>query len=223
LTHFAASLCLYQNDKAHLLKEIIMNTQQENTQATPAATAQENAIAHYTPEQLALANINTQKELPILQTASKHFVPLNIDYWSPKEAGEEKLVYIHGIDIHEVPDMDTGELKQLECVMLLERQDDTLKRLISASRILVGNIKDAIQRGEIIPKTTLTPVSITFLGKATNSSNSRMSNRWQIIPLIMPESDKAATTAATATATESAPSSTAAPKSTKTNKTETQQ
>ena len=178
-----------------------MNTQQENSttarathsanQANPA-TAQETALAQYTPEQLALANINNQKELPSLQKANKHFVPLNIDYWSPKEAGEEKLVYIHGIDIHEVPDMDSGELKQLECVMLLEKQDDTLKRLISASRILVGNIKDAIQRGEIIPKTTLTPVSITFLGKASNSSNSRMSNRWQIIPLIMPtlSSDK---------------------------------
>lgn len=135
-----------------------------------------------------------------LQKTNKHFVPLNIDYWSPKEAGEEKLVYIHGIDIHEVPDMDSGELKQLECVMLLERQDDTLKRLISASRILVGNIKDAIQRGEIIPNTTLTPVSITFLGKGTNSSNARMSNRWQIIPLIMPtlKANKTASTKAEA-------------------------
>lgn len=183
-----------------------MNTQQENSttarathstsQANTPATTQETALAQYTPEQLALANINNQKELPSLQKANKHFVPLNIDYWSPKEAGEEKLVYIHGIDIHEVPDMDSGELKQLECVMLLEKQDDTLKRLISASRILVGNIKDAIQRGEIIPKTTLTPVAITFLGKATNSSNSRTSNRWQIIPLIMPavSSDKSADT-----------------------------
>jgi len=138
----------------------------------------------YTAEQVQLANIDIQKQLPDLHLTKKHFVPINIDYWSPKEAGEEKLVYIHGISIHEVPDMDTGELKQLECVMLLEKQGDTLKRLITASRILVGNIKDAIQRGEIIPQTTLTPVAITFLGKQQNSSNARTSNHWQITPLL---------------------------------------
>lgn len=147
-------------------------------------TNKKQLTGNYTAEQVELANIDNQKNLPDLNKSTKHFVPINIDYWSPKDPGEEKLVYIHGVDIHEVPDMDTGELKQLECVMLLEKQDDTLKRLISASRILVGNIKDAINRGEIIPKTTLTPVAITFLGKKQNSSNSRISNRWQITPLI---------------------------------------
>jgi len=159
------------------------------TKKTPTTTSAKQALeGAYTPEQVALANINKQTHLPDLQAAMKHFVPINIDYWSPKESGEEKLVYIHGIDIHEVPDMDSGEIKKLECVMLLEKQGETLKRLITASRILVGNIKDAIQRGEIIPQTTLTPVAIRFLGKQQNSSNARTSNRWQITPLILPQS-----------------------------------
>ena len=74
--------------------------------------------------------------------------------------------------------------------MLLEKQDDTLKRLISASRILVGNIKDAIQREEIIPQTTLTPVAITYLGKQQNSSNARTSTDASLIvakPVFIPD------------------------------------
>jgi len=138
----------------------------------------------YSSEQLANANLDTQKQLPDLAKAKKHFVPLSIEYWTPEKEGEEKLVYIHSVGIHEVPDMDTGEIKQLECVMFLEKQDDVVKRFINAGRVLVGNIKDAIKRGEIIAGTTLTPVSITYLGKKQNRSNARISNVWQIIPLI---------------------------------------
>ncbi len=83
-----------------------------------------------------------------------------------------------------MPDLETGEIKTLQCVMLIEKQKDTVKRFINASRVLVGNIQDAISRGEIVPKTTLTPVSITFLGSIKNRTNPFSSNRWQIVPLI---------------------------------------
>jgi len=141
-------------------------------------------IGIYSAAQVESASLDAQKNLPDLSKAEKHFVPLNIDYWSPEKAGEEKLVYIHSIGGHDVPDLETGEIKTLQCVMMIEKQKDTVKRFINASRVLVGNIQDAISRGEIVPKTTLTPVSITFLGAFKNRSNAFSSNRWQIIPLI---------------------------------------
>ena len=111
-------------------------------------------------------------------------MPLAVEYWSPVE-GDEKRVFIAGINYHEVPDLETGEVKQLECVMMLERQGDSLMRYISASKVLVGNIKDAIKRSEIIPMSTLTPVAIRFLGQKKNKSNGKLSHRWLITPLIV--------------------------------------
>jgi len=141
-------------------------------------------IGVYSAEQVEQASLDAQNNLPDLTQAKRHFVPLNIEYWSPEQAGEEKLVYIHSIGKYEMPDLETKEIKELVCVMLLEKTDNQVKRFINASRVLVGNIQDAINRGEIVPKTTLTPVSITFLGSFKNSSNAFSSNRWQIIPLI---------------------------------------
>jgi len=140
-------------------------------------------VGIYSAEQVEGASLDIQRSLPDLSKAKKHFVPLNIDYWSPEQVGEEKLVYIHSIGGHDVPDLETGEIKTLQCVMMIEKQKDTVKRFINASRVLVGNIQDAISRGEIVPKTTLTPVSITFLGSLKNRSNAFSSNRWQIVPL----------------------------------------
>ena len=138
----------------------------------------------YTAEQLKDSALDAQKSLPDLSKAQRHFVPLTIEYWTPEKEGEEKLVYVHSVGLHEVPDMDTGELKQLECVLLLEKQGDQVRRFINAGRVLVGNIKEAIARGEIMAGTTLTPLSITYIGKKQNKSNARISNIWQIIPLI---------------------------------------
>ena len=148
-------------------------------------STQLSKTAGFSPEVIKNSNLDAQKELPSLQTSTRHFVPLTIEYWTPTEDGEEKLVYIHSVGIHQVPDMETGEVKELECVMMLEKQGDVVRRFINAGRVLVGNIKDAVLRGEIVPGTTLTPISITYMGKVKNKSNARMSNRWQIIPLVM--------------------------------------
>ena len=138
----------------------------------------------FSPDVIRDSNLNEQKSLPDLQQSNRHFVPMTIEYWTPTEEGEEKLVYIHSVGIHQVPEMTTGEVKDLECVMMLEKQGDVVKRFINAGRVLVGNIKDAVSRGEIVPGTTLTPVSITYIGKVKNKSNAMMSNRWQIMPLV---------------------------------------
>ena len=150
-------------------------------ESTGVATA---PAPRFTPEQIAESNLDTQSTLPDLAKAEKHFVPINIEYWTPEKEGEEKLVYIHSVGNHEIPDMETGEIKVLECVLLLEHIDGVIRRYQQAGRVLVGNIKDAIQRGEIVPGTALTPISIKYLGQKKNKSNSKMSNRWEIIPLV---------------------------------------
>jgi hypothetical protein len=159
-----------------------------NKQGLTERVSEEKGL--YSHEQIEKSNLDIQKSLPDLSKSKKHFVPLTIEYWTPEKEGEEKLVYVHSVGFHEVPDMDTGELKQLECVMLLENQGGVVKRFINAGQVLVGNIKDAIGRNEIVPGTTLTPLSITYIGKKQNKSNSRISNIWQIIPLI-PENQHA--------------------------------
>jgi len=147
-------------------------------------TTLNNEITTYNPEQIQQAQLATQSNLPTLTQHQKHFVPLTIEYWSPSETGEEKRVYVHSIGNHEVPDLETGDVKTLECVMLLEQRDGNVTRYINASRVLVGNIRDAIHRGEIIPNTTLTPIAIIYLGTAKNRSNAFSSSRWQITPLV---------------------------------------
>ena len=158
-----------------LKQEIAVNKKPEHV---------EEQTGDYTHEQLQASRLDTQQNLPDLSKAKRHFVPLNIEYWTPEKEGEEKLVYIHSVGLHEVPDMETGEIKQLECVMMLERSGDMVKRYLNAGRVLVGNIKDAIHRGEIVPGTTLTPVAIIYLGKRPNKSNAKVSNAWQIMPII---------------------------------------
>ena len=149
------------------------------------AVASSSTAPRFSEEQIKAANLSTATSLPDLATQQRHFVPLSTEYWTPQHEGEEKLVFIAGIDFHEVPDMETGEVRNLECVLMLERQGDVLMRFISASKVLVGNIRDAINRNEIIPMSTLTPVAIKFLGQKKNKSNAKLSNRWQIVPLIV--------------------------------------
>jgi len=160
-------------------KEIAVKEPSEMAEA-PAATGH-----GYSEKQIAESSIDSQESLPDLADSKQHFVPLSIEYWSPQNEGEEKRVWIHSIGNHEVPDLETGELRHLECVMMLERDGEQLLRYINASRVLVGNIKDAIARKEIVPGSVLTPVLIKFLGQKKNRSNAKLSNRWQIVPLIV--------------------------------------
>lgn len=153
---------------------------------TEVATAQ-TFTPRFTEAQIASSQLVNATSLPDLASQKQHFVPLSTEYWTPAQEGETKRVFVAGIDMHEVADLETGEIKMLECVMLLEHQGDVLMRFISASKVLVGNIRDAITRGEIIPMSTLTPVSIKFMGQKKNKSNAKLSNRWQILPLVVDE------------------------------------
>ncbi len=161
-----------------------MSTQVAVKEQTEVSTKSAQA-PRYSAEQVAAADISNQSSLPSLAGATKHFMPLSIEYWKPQVDGEEKLVYIAGVDYHDVPAFDkSGDITSMMCVLMLEQKENELCRYINASKILVGNISGAIDRGEIIPMTLLTPVSIRFLGKKP-AGNGNMVARWQIIPLIV--------------------------------------
>lgn len=142
----------------------------------------------FSDAQMEAAQLDKQENLPDLNGAKRHFMPMTVEYWSPEKEGEEKEVYIAGVEHHEVPDMETAEIRSIECVLMLEKQGDKLVRYINASRILVGNIKEAIRRGEIVPMTVLTPVAIKYLGLKKTKSGKNAA-RWQILPLIIQEAE----------------------------------
>lgn len=168
------------------------NTEQTQTagelevqsQATAVGAASRSA-ARWAPDQVEAANLDTAQSLPSLENATAHPAPLSIAYWSPTEAGESKSVFVFGVADAEIQDMETKEPKTAECVFLLEQTaDNQLLRWYSASKILVGSIKSAIDRGEILPGTYLTPVRITYKGLKRTKSGKNAAN-WEILRLII--------------------------------------
>lgn len=157
-------------------------------ESTEITTTKPNpqTLVRFTPEQIQAAVINETTDLPSLSQTRAAPVPLSVEYWSPEHEGDTKRGWIIGIVPMEVPDMETGEIRDLESVLLVEEcEDGNKRRWFNASRVLVGNVKDAIRRGEIVPASILTPVQIVYRGQKKNRSNQRLSKRWDILPLIV--------------------------------------
>ena len=155
-------------------------------ESTALATtpAQQRAAAKWTAEQIYAANIETAATLPSLENATAYPAPLSVNYWSPSKVGDSKDGFVMGIMDADVIDMDSKKPKTMECMFFIEQSGESLLRWYSASMILVGNIKSAIDRGEIIPGTHLTPVRITYKGiKRTKAT--RNAADWEILRLIV--------------------------------------
>ena len=155
----------------------VVDTQQKEV-AAPTATQ-----SRFTSEMVAASSLDMMQNLPDLSTFKRHFMSLETEYWTP-EPGEEKMVYVMGVGFKDIKDQATGVLKPTECVLLAENQGEKIKRFIVAGVILVSNIKDAIRDGVIVPNTTLTPISILYIGQIKNKNNAFKSNRWEITPLV---------------------------------------
>jgi hypothetical protein len=139
----------------------------------------------FTNEQIAAASLHSDADLPALAEAKVAPVPLSVEYWSPEVEGETKRCWILGIEDREIADMETGELKEIESVLFVEQTDTgQIKRWFCACKILVANIADAIERGEIIPASRLTPVQIKYTGMVKNSRNAFKSKRFEILPIV---------------------------------------
>lgn len=156
------------------------------SEKTDIAVKTPTTVSRYTPELIAKSDLNSATELPLLAEAPSAPVPLSIQYWSPETEGEFKRGWVVGVSMQEVQDIETSELKLLESLLFVEQADNgQMLRWFNSSKILVANIKSAIERGEVIPNTTLTPVQITYTGQKKNSKNAFKSKRFEILPLII--------------------------------------
>lgn len=166
----------------------------ENTQVA-VATQKPAGVARFTPAQVQAASLESGTAIPALAEAKVIPLPIGTEYWSPEAEGETKRCYVAGIEEAEIVDPNTGEVRRMPAVMLLEVIEDEKGRRaakwMNAGKVLVGNIQSAIDRGQIVPGTALTPVQITYLGQKRNRSNSKLSNRWEILPLIVASAEAA--------------------------------
>ena len=146
----------------------------------------------FTNEQLIAAQITSGTALPSIKSAQAAPVPLSVDFWSPQTIGEQKRGWILGIEYMDVPqkNFDTGEITgmaEMECVLFVEETSTGMKsRWYTSARLLVSYVKAAIQRGEIVPNSLLTPVQISYRGTKT-AKNGRKPSDWEILPLIVSE------------------------------------
>lgn len=157
------------------------------SQTGGAVAAQAPRRSRFSDEQIAAAKIDdTTTELPSLHDGVRPSpIGLSVEYWSPQDAGESKHCWVLGIEPREVVDMQTGEAKILECVLLIEQTpDQKILRFYNASKILVGTIREAANRGEIVMGSLLTPCAITYLGlrRCKNGNNAA---RWEVRPLVV--------------------------------------
>jgi hypothetical protein len=163
----------------------------ENKEIQPAQTARTEiqtaqATPRYSAETIAEAAINETTQLPVIKDATAAPMPLSITYWSPETEGEAIRGWVAGVGLQEVSDMETGEIKMLESFFFMKQNENgQIERVFNASKVLVANIKSAIQRGEIVPGTTLTPVQIKYKGLKKNSRNAFKSKVFEILPLIV--------------------------------------
>jgi hypothetical protein len=154
--------------------------------AQPAAMPATQRAPRFTDEQIAASMIKKEADIPSIKDHSALLVPLIIQYWSPESEGESKRCWILGINEQEVADITTGELKMLECVLLVEETPEGKKvRYINGSKTLVGQVQALMDRKIIVPCNALYPVKITYLGTKKNRKNSFRSARWEIVPLVV--------------------------------------
>lgn len=129
-------------------------------------------------------SFDLEGELPNLHTEAKPLpVDLSSTYWTPEEKGEEMRGFYQRIEESTYTNETTGEQIQLPCLILIaQNKDGNITTIRNGSKRLVASIEDAVNDGRL---TAGTPILITYLGKERNKTNSFMSDRWSVKPLIV--------------------------------------
>lgn len=147
------------------------------TKTQNGATTKE--VAQTPIEQPAILN-----DMPNLHEAKESAIDLSSEYWSPETPGEYKLGLPMSIEDSIYEDKETGEEVHLPCVIFIEQAKNGELRVIrNGSKRLVATIENAVKTGQI--QLGETPIKIIFKGKQKNSTNSYMSDRWSVKPLII--------------------------------------
>lgn len=122
------------------------------------------------------AVINLNADLPDLAAARPRNVNLAMDYWTPQEEGESKLLIFVRIAIDDqIPDFnDPKNLVTKDCAYFIEQTEQGFQILRNASSRLVS-IAQHFLEGELY--------QITFKGLRPNKTNSNKSNYWAVQPV----------------------------------------
>jgi hypothetical protein len=137
------------------------------------------AVVKKQDNQFTPVDLNNASALPDLETDGSEFpIDLMGEYWTPVDKGENKRMFFDRIQDRVVKDEQTGESLLLPCAFFVEKKAGELKMVANGSKRLVGLMENLnIQRG--------TPLSITYLGKKKNNTNSFLSDQWSVKPIIL--------------------------------------
>lgn len=126
----------------------------------------------------------TVKELPNLHESEVSPRELSSEYWTPENAGEYKVGIILEIKEENYIDEKSGETVLLPCVVMLSQNTDlTFSTIRNGSKRLVATIESAVESGEVVFGQT--PVKISYTGKQKNKTNSFISDKWSVKPLVL--------------------------------------
>lgn len=122
--------------------------------------------------------------LPNLHEAETSPREMSSTYWTPEKEGEYKVGVVMALKEESYQNESTGEVIQLPCmIMLSQEQDGSFNTIRNGSKRLVATIENAIESGELILERT--PVRITYSGKSKNKTNSYLSDRWSVKPILL--------------------------------------
>lgn len=118
-------------------------------------------------------------ELPDLSKATPAPLPINGDYWSPKEAGEKKRVFFLKISNDKVVDQKSGELVDLPVAYFVEVVNGRKQIIRQGGARLVSVFEGFSEAGTITPGMAF-EIEYKGLKRTTNGNNIAT---WSITPL----------------------------------------
>lgn len=128
---------------------------------------------------MAQSNQIALTRLPDLDKAEVSPAEMLGDYWSPEKEGESKRVFFLKFDTQNVIEQGTGETRDLDVVMFLEKQGDNIRTIRNGSARLVGVFQQFAR--DLKPGD---PFLITYLGKKKTTTGKQADN-WSVKPLII--------------------------------------
>ncbi|MEM7487077.1 MAG: hypothetical protein AAF348_17860 [Bacteroidota bacterium] len=129
-------------------------------------------------------NLSTIDQLPNLHKAKVSKRELSSTYWTPETEGEYKVGVVVEIKDESYTDDKSGETIKLPCaIMLSQEEDGSFNTIRNGSKRLVATIESAIESGELVLERT--PVRVAYIGKSKNKTNSYLSDRWSVKPIII--------------------------------------
>lgn len=118
-------------------------------------------------------------DLPDLSQAVAAPLPINGEYWSPKEAGEKKRMFFKEIRIDKVVDQKSGELIDLPVAYFVEPVNGRKQIIRQGGARLVSVFNSFVEAGTIVPGMAF---EIVYLGLSRTTNGNNIA-KWSITPL----------------------------------------